>query len=126
MRYSFALSVLALIFSYTLISDPVCAETIQQVEHSVQVGPSYVMKSWMQPTVVRTRDVTDKDGVTRQVTEPIIQERHEQVVVPQIESSASTTVINPPNVMRRDERIEQKNLIMMRRDPSLDIERPAF
>lgn len=82
---------------------PVLADqtTVQEV---TETGPAQVVDSWMEPKIVRTKEVTDKDGNTTVVNEPLVQERHEKVVVPTNKTTFTTTVHQEPAVVKIVER----------------------
>lgn len=75
--------------------------TVQEV---IEKGPAQVVDSWMQPKLVRTREVKDADGNTTVINEPLIQERHEQVVVPTNKTTVTTTVHQEPAVVKTTEK----------------------
>ncbi|MDZ4837287.1 MAG: hypothetical protein SGJ27_26170 [Candidatus Melainabacteria bacterium] len=80
---------------------PADADTVTVKE--VNQGPATVIDSWMQPTVVRTRAIKDADGTTSQtVQEPLIMERHERVVVPEVETTTTTSVNKQPTVVQTE------------------------
>lgn len=100
---SYTLAILASGAAY--MCQPAAAETesvtVRQVEH----GPATVVDSWMQPTVVRTRAIKDSDGTTAAtVEEPLVMERHERVVVPEMETTTTTSVSKQPTVVRTENR----------------------
>jgi hypothetical protein len=65
------------------------AGVVQSAETTTVVGAPQVIDSYMKPTVVRTRETTDGDGNVSKTVEPIIQERHEKVIIPTIETSST-------------------------------------
>jgi len=75
--------------------------TVQEV---TQTGPAQVVDSWMEPKIVRTKEIKDADGNTTVVKEPIIQERQEKVVVPTNKTTFTTTVHQEPAVVKTVER----------------------
>jgi hypothetical protein len=54
-------------------------------------GPPVVLDSYMKPTVVRERDQVDAAGNTEKTVEPIIQERHEHVMLPASQTTSTVT-----------------------------------
>lgn len=76
------------------VTVPVIADEIQttQVTHT---SPATVVNSWMEPSVSRTRTVTSSDGTSQTVTEPLVMERHERVVIPQTEVTTTNVVTQP-------------------------------
>lgn len=89
------------IFSYlsavlvlgTLSPNQALAQTVQTYTQTYDPRPvnqATVLDSWMQPAVVRTRTVTEENGDTRNIVEPIIMERHEKVLVPTGETLTTT------------------------------------
>jgi hypothetical protein len=85
-------------------ADP-AAETVK-TETTTQGTPE-VVKSYMVPTLNQTKETTDSSGETTKTTAPMIMERHEQVVVPQENTTTETTIENKPTVV--EETIEQKS-----------------
>ena len=100
-----------IVLSYTLalvatgaafLCQPANADSVT-VEKQVEQGPATVVDSWMQPTVVRNRAIKDADGTTSvTVQEPLIMERHEKVVVPEVETTTTTSVSKEPTVVRTE------------------------
>lgn len=76
--------------------------TVQEV---IEKGPAQVVDSWMEPKLVRSREVKDADGNTTVINEPLIQERHEQVVVPTSKTTVTTTVHQEPAVIKTEKRL---------------------
>ncbi len=76
--------------------------TVQEV---IEKGPAQVVDSWMEPKIVRTREVKDSDGNTTVINEPLIQERHEQVIVPTNKSTVTTTIHQEPAVIKTEKRV---------------------
>lgn len=100
---SYTLAILA--SSAAFVCQPASAETDTVTVKQVEQGPAMVVDSWMQPTVVRTRAIKDADGTTSQtVQEPLIMERHERVVVPETETTTTTSVERKPTVVRTEQR----------------------
>lgn len=54
-------------------------------------GPPVVLDSYMKPTVVQTKETTDAEGNVQKSVAPIIQERHEHVMLPSSETTTTTT-----------------------------------
>jgi hypothetical protein len=52
-------------------------------------GPATVVESYMKPTIVRSTETTDADGNTKTTVAPLIQERHEKVVIPSEETTTT-------------------------------------
>ena len=75
--------------------------TVQEV---TETGPAQVVDSWMEPKIVRTKEIKDQDGNTTVVNEPLVQERHEKVVVPTNKTTFTTTVHQEPAVVKTVER----------------------
>ncbi len=75
--------------------------TVQEV---TQTGPAEVVDSWMEPKIVRTKEIKDSDGNTTVIKEPLIQERHEKVVVPTNKTTLTTTVHQEPAVVKTVEK----------------------
>lgn len=75
--------------------------TVQEV---TQTGPAEVVDSWMEPKIVRTKEIKDSDGNTTIIKEPLIQERHEKVVVPTNKTTLTTTVHQEPAVVKTVEK----------------------
>lgn len=101
-KFAFGLSAAVLISAATI---PAFADTIVNTE--IQEGPPAVVDSWMEPTVFRSREVKTSDGETQVIREPLVQERHERVVIPTDERT-TTTVISEPRVIRK---VESKTAI---------------
>jgi len=74
------------------LGSAVQADTVTTYSSNSQ--PATVLDSYMKPTVVRERQVTDSNGVTERVVEPLVQERHEVVAIP-IEEKVTTTSVRP-------------------------------
>lgn len=72
------------------------------VERTVQTtqGPPQVMDSWMQPTIVRDVKEVEADGTEKVRQEPLVQERHERVVIPNTETKSETIMSRTPEVTR--------------------------
>jgi hypothetical protein len=79
-------------------------ETIR--EQTTTTGTPEVVKSFMVPTMVQTKETTDSAGDTTKTSAPMIMERHEQVVVPQEQTTSETTIEKKPAVV--EETIEQQ------------------
>jgi hypothetical protein len=62
-----------------------CEQTYSSSCESDSAPHATVLDSWMEPSVVRTRQLTDANGDKQSVSEPIIMERHERVAFPQRE-----------------------------------------
>ena len=75
--------------------------SVVKSETSTVVGAPEVIDSYMKPTVVRTRESTDSDGNVSKTVEPIIQERHEKVMIPTLETT-STEVRNGGTSVRTE------------------------
>ncbi|MDX2106989.1 MAG: hypothetical protein SFY67_11355 [Candidatus Melainabacteria bacterium] len=75
--------------------------TVQEV---TETGPAQVVDSWMEPKIVRTKEIKDADGNTTVVKEPLVQERHEKVIVPTNKTTFTTTVHQEPAVVKTVER----------------------
>ena len=54
-------------------------------------GPPVVLDSYMKPTVVQTKETTDAAGNVQRSVAPIIQERHEHVMLPASETTSTVT-----------------------------------
>ncbi|MBS1956144.1 MAG: hypothetical protein JST89_18310 [Cyanobacteria bacterium SZAS-4] len=54
-------------------------------------GPPVVLDSYMKPTVVQTKETTDAAGNVQRTVAPIIQERHEHVMLPASETTSTVT-----------------------------------
>jgi hypothetical protein len=54
-------------------------------------GPPVVLDSYMKPTVVQTKETTDANGNVEKSVAPIIQERHEHVMLPSSETTSTVT-----------------------------------
>ncbi len=54
-------------------------------------GPPVVLDSYMKPTVVQTKETTDAAGNVQKSVAPIIQERHEHVMLPSSETTSTVT-----------------------------------
>ncbi len=52
-------------------------------------GPPVVLDSYMKPTVVRTEEKTDAEGNTQRTIAPLIQERHEHVMLPSTQTTST-------------------------------------
>jgi hypothetical protein len=48
-----------------------------------------VLDSWMEPSVVRKREITNANGDKETMVEPLIMERHERVMLPYAEESTT-------------------------------------
>ncbi len=86
------------------------ADTV--IEERTEQGPAQVIDSWMEPSVVRTREVKTESGESAIIHEPLIMERHERVVVPMSETKTSTTVF-PAR-----ERIVEKQVVVAKKSRS--------
>ena len=62
------------------------------------ISAPHVVDSWMQPAVTRSKTVTTSDGTTEKTVEPLIMERHEQVLVPTESKVTTSTVVAPARV----------------------------
>ena len=67
------------------------ASMSQSSQTTSVVGQPQVLDSYMKPTVVRTRESTDADGNVEKTVEPIVQERHEQVMIPTLDTTTTDT-----------------------------------
>ena len=65
-------------------------ETVSRTTTSTE-GPPVVLDSYMKPTVVQTKETTDAAGNTERSVAPIIQERHEHVMLPASETTSTVT-----------------------------------
>lgn len=54
-------------------------------------GPPVVLDSYMKPTVMQTKETTDANGNVEKSVAPIIQERHEHVMLPSSETTTTVT-----------------------------------
>ncbi len=54
-------------------------------------GPPVVLDSYMKPTVVQTKETVDAAGNVQKSVAPIIQERHEHVMLPACETTSTVT-----------------------------------
>lgn len=86
---------------------PASADTV--VEERTEQGPAQVLDSWMEPSVVRTREVKTEGGESAVIHEPLIMERHERVVMPTTETRTTTTV-TPPS-----ERVVEKQVVVAKK-----------
>jgi len=78
------------------INLPVLADEVQTTIQTTQPTPqTQVIDSYMKPTVTETKSVTNNAGETQTSTAPLIQERHEHVVVPTDQITTTTTKIKP-------------------------------
>lgn len=87
----------AVIASGLLLPYEARGQTIKTYEHqsrTTAVYPARTLHSWMKPVVVRSRTVTQDGGEIKQVVEPIIQERYERVLVPEVETTTTTNIKN--------------------------------
>lgn len=72
---------------------PSYADTFQTIDQKSEVvQPAQVIQSWMQPTVVRKTSLKDDNGDVSVKEEPLIQERHEKVMIPVVKEESTTTV----------------------------------
>ncbi len=62
------------------------------------ISAPHVVDSWMQPSVTRSKTVTASDGTTEKTVEPLIMERHEQVLVPTESKVTTSTTVAPARV----------------------------
>jgi len=65
-------------------------------------GAPQVLNSEMVPTLMQTKETTTAAGDTIKETAPMIQERHEQVLVPQQETTTSTTIEHQPPIVTEE------------------------
>ncbi len=65
-------------------------ETVSTTTTSSE-GPPVVLDSYMKPTVVQTKETTDAAGNVQRTVAPIIQERHEHVMLPASETTSTVT-----------------------------------
>jgi hypothetical protein len=61
-------------------------------------GPQ-VLDSWMEPSVVRKREVTSSSGDKETFVEPLIMERHERVMIPYTEESVTQRRTQGPSII---------------------------
>lgn len=113
-KFLLTVSALTILISVSAQAQLVAADqtTVQEV---IEKGPAQVVNSWMEPKLVRTREVKDSDGNTTVINEPLIQERHEQVVVPTNKTTVTTTVI------QQTEQSQGVEETYERRHPALEI-----
>ncbi len=87
------LACLALASTVGLISSPAHSQSsVQNTEittTTAQPAPR-VLDSYMKPVYSRTRQITDADGNTEKLEEPMILERHEKVEIPGAETHVTT------------------------------------
>ncbi len=81
-------------------------------------GAPKVLNSYMVPTLLQTRETTTADGDTIKETAPIIQERHEQVLLPQEETTTSTTLEKRPVVIEESEQIRHATATRTAKKPT--------
>ena len=96
---------LQLIFAAAVSAQP--AETIKT--ETTTDGPPQVIKSFMVPTMMQTKETTDSAGETTKSSAPMIMERHEQVAVPHEQTTSETTIEKQPAVV--EETIEQRKVV---------------
>jgi hypothetical protein len=65
------------------------AEDSVSTTTTTTAGSPVVLDSYMKPTVVRTEEKTDSDGNTQRTTAPLIQERHEHVMLPATQTTST-------------------------------------
>lgn len=81
-----------LAIALTLGIQSVCsAQAVYTQSTTTTAGTPVVLDSYMKPTVVRSREITDSDGNTQRMIEPMILERHERVMLPATETTSSET-----------------------------------
>jgi hypothetical protein len=103
------LSALSAGLQLTVMSTQAFAEPETIRTETTTTGAPEVTKSWMEPTMMQTKEVTDANGDTTKSSAPMIMERHEQVVVPQEKTVEETTIDKTPKVV--EEQIEQKTAV---------------
>ncbi|HEY9731256.1 MAG TPA: hypothetical protein V6C89_05055 [Drouetiella sp.] len=67
-----------------------CADEVSTTTTKTE-GPPVVLDSYMKPTVVQTKETTDANGNVEKSVAPIIQERHEHVMLPSSETTSTVT-----------------------------------
>ncbi len=100
----FLLGITAVTLTLGFVQAPASAADQTTVQEVTQTGPAQVVDSWMEPKIVRTKEVKDSDGNTTVIKEPLIQERHEKVVVPTNKTTLTTTVHQEPAVVKTVEK----------------------
>jgi hypothetical protein len=75
--------------------------SVSESSQTTTVGPAQVIDSYMKPTVVRTRESTDGDGNVEKTVEPIVQERHERVLIPTVQTT-TTDVRSAANTVKTE------------------------
>ncbi|CAN5124378.1 hypothetical protein BH10CYA1_BH10CYA1_35500 [soil metagenome] len=66
------------------------ADSVSTTTSSTE-GPPVVLDSYMKPTVVQTKETTDAAGNVQKSVAPIIQERHERVLLPSSETTSTVS-----------------------------------
>lgn len=74
-------------------------------------SPPVVLDSYMKPVVSRTREITDKDGNTEKVVEPLVQERHETVAIPGQETHVTTVHQEQQDTVQSTEQAQTKRVV---------------
>ncbi|HEY9760449.1 MAG TPA: hypothetical protein V6C97_35145 [Oculatellaceae cyanobacterium] len=103
------LSALSAGLQLTFMSTQALAEPETIRTETTTTGSPQVVKSYMVPTMMQTKETTDANGDTTKSEAPMIMERHEQVVVPQEKTTSETTIDRTPRVV--EESIEQKTSV---------------
>lgn len=86
----------------TFSTTPALAQTVQTYTQTYPPGvvtQTTTLGSWMQPVVVRTREITSDNGDKLNIVEPIIMERHERVLVPMTTTTTTTSTDNGRRVL---------------------------
>lgn len=81
-----------LAIALTVALQPLCfADDAVSTTTVKSEGPPVVLDSYMKPTVVQTKETTDANGNVEKSVAPIIQERHEHVMLPSSETTTTMT-----------------------------------
>jgi hypothetical protein len=105
-----ALSTISLALGLAVSVAPVFAQTTQVSRTTEEIQqPAQVIDSWMQPTYTRKTQVVDQNGDAQVREEPIIQERHEKVMVPTEKTESVTMVKQEPVVSQTTSVIKQRS-----------------
>ena len=97
-----------LALSMTIAVQSVCfAQTDITQTVTTTSSPTQVLDSYMKPTIVRTRAVTDADGNTEKIVEPMVLERHEHVLLPSETTTVDTQATSPVTEVRQVSVVKQ-------------------
>jgi len=88
-----------------------CEHTYSSSYESGSAPQATVLDSWMQPSVVRTRQITDANGENQSVSEPIIMERHERVAFPQREEISTIRETKGTRVVSSEESLSSSQRV---------------